>query len=89
MFGSSFPKTKVDLMILGGALQYDLSDKGILVRTNKGDITVTFDKERFRPSDVPILLSDTAKIERLGFKVQHGLKNIIRDQLDYWETGEN
>jgi GDPmannose 4,6-dehydratase len=40
--------------------------------------------KRFRPAEVPILLSDTSKIQNLGFEVKHSLKDIIRDQLNYY-----
>jgi GDP-D-mannose dehydratase len=33
---------------------------------------------------VPILLAGTAKIEELGFQVQHSLRDIINDQLNYF-----
>ncbi|HAV09999.1 MAG TPA: GDP-mannose 4,6-dehydratase [Dehalococcoidia bacterium] len=85
MFGYSFLKTKVDRLILEGKLEYELKDEGIQVITNKGTLKVQFDKDRFRPSDVPILLSDTAKIEEIGFTIKHSLKDIIKDQLDYCE----
>ncbi|MCR6668693.1 MAG: hypothetical protein NDF51_01710 [archaeon YNP-WB-040] len=37
-----------------------------------------FDSSRFRPADVSILMSDTRKIQRLGFKVTKSLEYIIR-----------
>ena len=84
MFGLRFEKTKVDKLMLDGKLEFQLSDIGIVVTTDKGKITIEFDKERFRPADVPILLTRTTKIQELGFKVQHSLKDIITDQLNYF-----
>jgi GDPmannose 4,6-dehydratase len=84
MFGLRFEKTRVDKLMLEGKLEFQPSDLGIVVVTNKGKITIEFDKERFRPADVPILLTKTTKIQRLGFKVQHSLKDIINDQLNYF-----
>ena len=45
---------------------------------------IVFNPERFRPAEVPILLSDTKKIEALGFKKEHTVRDIIRDQLDHY-----
>jgi GDPmannose 4,6-dehydratase len=84
MFGLSFEKTRVDKLILEGKLEFQLSDKGIIVTTDKGRITVEFDAQKFRPAEVPILLTKTTKIERLGFKVERSLKDIIGDQLNYF-----
>ena len=84
MFRLRFEKTKVDKLILEGKLEFQLSDIGVVVITDKGKITVEFDKEKFRPAEVPILLARTAKIEELGFQVQHSLREIINDQLNYF-----
>jgi GDPmannose 4,6-dehydratase len=84
MFGLRFEKTKVDKLILDGKSEFQLSDIGIVATTDKGKITIEFDKERFRPADVPILLTKTTKIQGLGFSVQHSLKDIINDQLNYF-----
>jgi len=83
-FGLKFDKTKVDRLMLDGKLEFHLSDMGIEVVTDKGEVTVEFDQQRFRPADVPILLSSTAKIRKLGFEVKHSLKDIINDQLNYF-----
>jgi GDPmannose 4,6-dehydratase len=48
-----------------------------------------FDSSRFRPADVSILMSDTRKIQRLGFKVTKTLEDIIRDQVNYYLNPEN
>jgi GDPmannose 4,6-dehydratase len=84
MFGLRFEKTKVDELILEGKLEYELSDIGIIATTDKGKITIEFDKEKFRPAEVPMLLTKTAKIGELGFKISHTLKDIINDQLNYF-----
>ncbi len=84
IFGIKFNKTKVDRMILKGELEYTLEDRGLKINTNKGDITVEFNPERFRPAEVPILLSDTNKIEKIGAKTMHSLNDIIKDQLNYF-----
>jgi GDPmannose 4,6-dehydratase len=84
MFGLRFEKTKVDKLILEGKLEFQLSDKGIVALTSKGNITVEFDEEKFRPAEVPILLAETTKIKELGFQKVHSLKDIINDQLNYF-----
>jgi len=70
--------------MLDGKLEFQLSDIGIVVTTDKGKMTIEFDAERFRPADVPTLLTKTTKIQELGFSVQHSLKDIINDQLNYF-----
>ncbi|HUW44982.1 MAG TPA: GDP-mannose 4,6-dehydratase [Dehalococcoidia bacterium] len=84
IFGLSFEKTKVDKLMLQDKLVFAPSDIGIIVTTEKGKVTVEFDQDRFRPAEVPILLSNTAKIQKLGFKIAHSLKDIINDQLNYY-----
>lgn len=74
MFGVKFEKTKVDRMILDGEMEYTIEDKGITVHTDNGKLLVEFDPKRFRPAEVPILLSDTNKIQKMGFEVRHGAK---------------
>jgi GDPmannose 4,6-dehydratase len=84
IFGVKFEKTKIDEMMLNGELEYTIEDKGIYVYTDKGKIPIEFDASRFRPAEVPILLSDTTKIQQIGFKVEHRLVDIIRDQINYY-----
>jgi len=89
MFGVKFEKTKIDRMLLQGKIEYTVEDKGIIVHTNRGKIPVEFDRERFRPAEVSTLLSDTTKIQKLGFRVKHRLSDIIRDQLNYFLKAGN
>ena len=84
IFGLSFEKTKVDKLMLEGKLEFYPSDMGIAVTTDKGEVTVEFDRERFRPAEVPILLCNTSKARKLGFQIKHSLKDIINDQLNYY-----
>ena len=84
MFGLSFEKTKVDKLMLEGKLEFYPSDMGIAVTTSKGEVTIEFDRERFRPAEVPILLCSTSKIRKLGFQIKYSLKDIINDQLNYF-----
>ena len=81
IFGVSVELPRVDDVQLQGRLSFDLADGGIRVRTDRGDITVRFDRERFRPADVPVLLSNTSKIAGLGYRAKKSLRDIIRDQI--------
>jgi GDPmannose 4,6-dehydratase len=91
MFGLKFAKTKVDKLLIEDKPEFLPSDLGIVASTDKGKVTITFDPERFRPVEVPILLTSTAKIRQLGFKTNHSLKDIITDQLNYYSdpTGKH
>ncbi|MBT9150320.1 MAG: GDP-6-deoxy-D-mannose reductase [candidate division WS2 bacterium] len=84
IFGLQFEKTRVDQLLLRDELDFALEDKGIWVYTDKGKIPIEFDSNRFRPAEVPILLSDTTKVKQLGFKVTRKLTNIIDDQLNFY-----
>ena len=89
IFGIDFEKTLVDKMMLEGELEYTIHDKGIYAHTDKGKISIEFNPDRFRPAEVPILLSNTEKIEKLGAKIEHKLNDIIKDQLNYYLKKEN
>lgn len=89
VFGVKFPKTRVDQLMLQGELDYALEDEGIQVDTEVGKVKIKFDPDRFRPAEVPILLSDTYKIQKLGFKIKHSLNDILKDQLNYFLKKEN
>jgi len=84
MFGVPFRKTKLDRMLLSGDAEYLLEDGGIEVRTTKGTIPVVFDPAKFRPAEVPILLADTRKIQKIGFNALCRVEDIIRDQIAFF-----
>jgi len=89
IYGIKFPKTRVDQLILEGDLEYTIKDKGIQVETEKGTVNIQFDPDRFRPAEVPLLLSDTSKIQKLGAKIEYSLNDILKDQLNYFLKKEN
>jgi GDPmannose 4,6-dehydratase len=89
VFNFKFKKTYVDTLLMKGELEYGLEDEGLKVKTDKGDVTIYFDPSKFRPADVPILMSDTRKIQEIGFKVRRSLEDIIRDQVNYYLNPEN
>jgi GDPmannose 4,6-dehydratase len=84
IFGLDFEKTKVDGMMLRGELEFSAQDGGVVAHVGDNEIRIVFNPERFRPAEVPILLSDTKKIEALGFQKEHTVRDIIRDQLDHY-----
>lgn len=89
IFGINFDKTKVDQLMLEEKIDFQLQDKGIIVETDKEDININFDSQRFRPAEVPILLADTNKMQKLGCKIDYSLSDIIRDQLNYFIKKDN
>jgi len=89
IYGVKFEKTKIDKMLLEDEIEHTLDDKGIVARTNQKDVKIELDPERFRPAEVPILLSDTNKIQKTGAKIEHSVRDIINDQLNYFLKKEN
>ena len=83
IFGVKFDKTLVDRKMLVEDLEYSITDKGINVLTDKGKIVVEFNPDRFRPTEVPIMLADTSKIQKIGAKTDYSINDIIEDQLNY------
>jgi GDPmannose 4,6-dehydratase len=88
-FGVKFKKTNVDSLILKNEIEYTISDEGLRIRTNKGDVVIKFDPERFRPAEVPILMSNVKKIQGLGYEITKSLEDIIEDQMNYYLNPEN
>ena len=87
IFGVSFKKTRIDDMMLHGELEFSQKDGGVLAFSGSKEIKISFDPERFRPSEVPLTLSDIRKIKSLGFEVNYELRDIIRDQLNCHQSG--
>jgi GDPmannose 4,6-dehydratase len=74
----------VDQMLLSDAVSYNLDDKGLIIETDKRKFKVQFDPNKYRPSDVPILISNNTKIKNLGFVAKKNLFDIINDQINYY-----
>jgi len=89
IFGENFEKTKVDMALLKDRLEFQPKDKGVIVHTDKGRVKIEFDRNRFRAAEVPILMADTDKIQKIGFKVNYRLEDIIQDQLNFYLKAEN
>jgi GDPmannose 4,6-dehydratase len=83
-FGLDMPLTQADKMLLNEEIAIGLENRGLLIKTTKGNVQVLFDPERFRPSEVPILLSETSKIRSIGFQPVHSVNDIISDQINYY-----
>jgi len=79
----------VDQMFLLHTLEFSLADEGLIIKTNKRDFKVVFDPSKFRPSDVPILLSNTSKIKQIGFSTKKDLIDIVSDQINYYLNPSN
>lgn len=86
IFGIRFEKTKIDDMMLRGELEFAPDDGGVIAHAESERIKIAFDPDRFRPAEVPITLSDTTKIEKLGFKAKYSLRGIIDDQLKHYQS---
>jgi GDPmannose 4,6-dehydratase len=89
IYGVQFEKTRIDQMILTSEISFGLEDGGITVKTGGPEIRIVFDPERFRPSDVPILFADITKIKNLGFQVRHHVRDIVRDQMNFYMDCNN
>ncbi|PKL60029.1 MAG: GDP-mannose 4,6-dehydratase [Methanomicrobiales archaeon HGW-Methanomicrobiales-4] len=89
VFGVPFEKSRIDQMMLNNEISFGLEDGGIMVKTEGTDIRIAFDPQRFRPSEVPILFADNTKIKGLGFQVRHHIRDIVRDQMNYFMDSNN
>ena len=82
IWNCNFEKTKVDYLMLTEGLSFDLSDQGIRVITSSGTVSILFDSSRYRPLEVPILLSDTSRLKQIGFRPEKTIDYIISEQLN-------
>lgn len=89
IFGIKFQKTKVDRLILERELEFAREDRGVYIHTDHEKILIEFNPERFRPAEVPILLSNAKKIQKIGANIKYQLKDIIKDQLNYFLDKDN
>lgn len=86
IFGINFTKTKADRLLLEDKIDFSIEHIGLQIEGPNTSIQVIFDESRFRPSEVPILLSDSSKIKKLGVTYDLPVKNIINDQIQYYST---
>lgn len=73
---------------IGSGNAYKIQDiLNILLSLSTKEIKVEIDKEKLRPSDVPIVKCDNSKIKsHINWDVQYDIKNTLKDTLDYWRN---
>jgi GDP-4-dehydro-6-deoxy-D-mannose reductase len=64
---------------IGGVLQRMIELAGVEVR-------IEVDPSRFRPSEIPSLVGDPAKLQRLGWRASRTLDDALRDALAHAES---
>ena len=71
---------------LGTGKTYSIQEiLDMLLAISKADVKIEIDPDRLRPSDVPILLSDSSKFRQLtGWEPQIPFSQSLQDLLDYW-----
>jgi len=71
---------------LGTGKTYSIQEiLDMLLAISKVDVKIEIDPDRLRPSDVPILLSDSSKFRQLtGWEPQIPFSQSLQDLLDYW-----
>lgn len=86
---AAFESNVIDQKLLSNSVRYEIDDEGLVIDTDKRKFKVQFDPHKFRPSDVPILLSDTNKIKKIGYIVKKKLIDIVNDQINYYFDPEH
>ena len=57
----------------------------MLLSVSKVDVKIEVDPLRLRPSDVPVLLSDSSKFRELtGWAPKISFDQSLKDLLEYW-----
>jgi len=79
----------IDEMLVSGKMEFTLADEGLVIDADKRKFKVRFDPERFRPSDVPILMANNEKIKKLGHVPKMEIIDIIKDQINYYLDPEH
>lgn len=88
-YGKKWPLLKADKMLLEEDIDFDIADVGLRIETSRGKVRMEFDPKRFRLTDVPVLLADSSKAKALGLKISHTVKDIVKDQLNYFTDKEH
>jgi GDPmannose 4,6-dehydratase len=84
--GSSLAMTSLDLKIISGEVSFSLEDKGISVNSGDKKVNIHFDPGKFRPADIPVLIADTRKISKIGYKPKNSFQYIVREQLQSYQS---
>lgn len=71
---------------LGTGKAYSIQEiLDMLLGMTKVDLKITVEPDRLRPSDVPVLLSDSSKFRQLtGWEPQIPFSQSLKDLLEYW-----
>jgi GDP-4-dehydro-6-deoxy-D-mannose reductase len=71
---------------LGTGKTYSIKEVlDMLLSMSRVEVKVDIDPHRLRPSDVPVLLSDSSKFRQLtGWKPQIPFSQSLKDLLEYW-----
>jgi GDP-4-dehydro-6-deoxy-D-mannose reductase len=71
---------------LGTGKTYSVQEiLNMLLTLSKVDVKTVIDPDRLRPSDVPVLLSDSSKFRQLtGWEPQIPLSQSLHDLMEYW-----
>ena len=71
---------------LGTGIVYSMQEiLDMLLDISNVDVKIEVDPERLRPSDVPVLLSDSSKFRQLtGWEPKIPLSKSLQDLLEYW-----
>ena len=75
-----------DVYNIGSGNYYRMQEVlDFLLEMSRVKVSVEVDPKRLRPSDVPILLSDSSKFRNLtGWKPEIPFKQTLNDLLEYW-----
>jgi GDP-4-dehydro-6-deoxy-D-mannose reductase len=78
--------TEGDVYNIGTGKTYSMKEiLEMLLGISGIDLKIEVDPRRLRPSDVPVLLSDSSKFRKLtGWEPQIPLRQSLKDLLDYW-----
>ncbi len=82
--GFNFYKSRIDRLLAENIVEFEIEDEGIIIETDKQDVKIIFNKDRFRPSDIPLVICDNRKIRKLGFKINYSLEDIVKEQVKYF-----
>ncbi|MFH0967809.1 MAG: GDP-mannose 4,6-dehydratase [Methanobacteriota archaeon] len=88
MFGTPISMSNLDKRIIQGDISFSPSDLGVVAYSGDEQIKIEFDANKFRPVDIPILIADTSKISKIGYRPTRLLRDIIKDQLRFYQTGD-
>ncbi len=75
-----------DVYNIGTGKTYSMKEiLEMLLAISNIDVKIEVDPQRLRPSDVPVLLSDSSKFKKLtGWEPKIPLRQSLQDLLEYW-----